>query len=362
MKLLKTVQIVLALFLVTLTASEKQRIAIVELDKKGITDLEGAAAELSIRNAFVNSAKYKVLDRENMDKVLIERTIASDGLYDKDRATDIGRVLNVHFIMVGTLMKFEGDFLMELRVIDVENSSVAGSSTGRCGSSGELLQLAEYLVNKVCMIDKNVTTPSPKDSSQIDNQKKTVIKNVVLKESEKIDVSESSKKEESFDASLAFKSEPEIMEEEKDSVVDTVLVKFREIGLSLADYDHYKSSKLSIPDWIKIRRKKSSTAALIGFCTGTSGFFYTGDYGTGMLITLSKALGVIGMISNRKKGGAKYWSFAGLTTVAIAADAVGSSIAADKRNEKLNVLLEKLPELGYESESGALSINLVRKF
>ncbi len=334
MKVLKTITIALTLFSLVLAVDEKPRIAIVGLETNGVSELEGAAAELSIRNAFVNSGKYKVLDRENMDKILIERTIASDGLYDKDKALDIGRVLNVHHIMVGTLMKFQGDYLMELRVIDVENSSVAASSTGKCTSSGELLQLSEYLVKKLCVDEKN----EHKDPS--------------------IDSLSAAKKSQS-DISEVYISKEETA---SDSLKDSLGLTFKDIGLSMAEYDNYSESKLSVREWIEKRRKNPGTAALIGFCTGTSGFFYTGDYGTGMLVTLSKALGVIGMISNRKEGGAKYWVFAGITTVAIAGDAVGSSVAAEKRNKKLDVLLEKLPSLGYQSGSKSLSLSYTKKF
>lgn len=330
MEALKTfLTLILFVFLSYSETEEKLRIAIVGLNKKGVSELEGEAAELSIRNAFVNSGKYEVLDRENMDKILIERTIASDGFYDKEKASDIGKVLNVHHIMVGTLMKFQGDFLMELRVINVENSSVAGSSTGKCSSSGELLQLSEYLVKKIC------------------NKKETVV-------------------DSEHNVVITKKPISTVVKIEKDTLstklVDSLKITFSELGLSIAEYDHYKESNLDIETWAKKRVKSPGAAALIGFCTGTSGFFYTGDYGTGMLVTLSKALGVIGMISNRKEGGVKYWVFAGVTTAAIAGDAIGSSVAAEKRNNKLNVLLERLPTLGYQSETGSVSLSYIKKF
>lgn len=324
MQIIKTALLGLVVY-VSLWASGNSRIAIVGLKQNGVTSLEGAAAELSIRNAFVNSGKYSVLDRENMDKVLIERTIASDGLYDKDKASDIGRVLNVHHIMVGTLMKFQGSYLMELRVIDVESSSVVGSSTGKCNSSGELLKLGEYLVKKIC------------------NEEDVEVKDVMPIKKHTISSEEKS-------ATVKVPKEASLS------------VDFKNAGLSLADYDNYKDSKMPITDWIASQRKSSMAASLIGFGTFTSGFFYTGDYGTGMLITLSKALGVIGMISNRKKGGVGYYVFAGITAAAITSDAVGVAVSVEKKNRRLDALIQNVPTLGYDSESKSLSLSYNRKF
>ena len=66
---------------------------------------EGVAEEL--RNAFVNSGKYVVVDRTLTEKIVEEWKIQAT-LTEKEKAIQVGRVFNVQYIVSGKLLAFGG--------------------------------------------------------------------------------------------------------------------------------------------------------------------------------------------------------------------------------------------------------------
>jgi curli biogenesis system outer membrane secretion channel CsgG len=107
-----------ALLIPTLAAAQgdaKVRIAIVDFDTEAIrgswgygwsyTNLERAAAD-NLAAELVKSGKFRVIERQQLDKVLAEQNLGDAGRVDPSTAARIGKVLGVQLIVVGSVTEF----------------------------------------------------------------------------------------------------------------------------------------------------------------------------------------------------------------------------------------------------------------
>ncbi len=107
-----------------------------------------------IREIFVNSNQYQVVDRNTINLVIEEQKFQLSDLVDEERTVKIGKLLGAQFIVTGNLAKIEELFTMSLRIIDVETGIIVSQVSGEIeGNLNELLKLTERLSNKIVGIE-----------------------------------------------------------------------------------------------------------------------------------------------------------------------------------------------------------------
>ncbi len=103
-----------------------------------------------IREIFVNSNQYQVIDRNTIDLVIEEQEFQLSDLVDAERTVKIGKLLGAQFIVTGNLTKIENLNTMSLRIIDVETGVIVSQVSGEIdGGLNELFSLTEMLGNKI---------------------------------------------------------------------------------------------------------------------------------------------------------------------------------------------------------------------
>ena len=327
--------LLLASLMVNASTTVKKRVALVSLTKTNVTALEVAATALSIRDVFVNSGKYDVLDRDNLATVLTEQEIGISSFSSKDSAVRVGEILNVNFIVVGTLMQFQGAYILELHLIDVATSAIIKSGTGKCTSSQNLLYLGSRVAEKIVMkkkVNKSKSVQLP--------AKPTVNKSTTPKQIKTV---------------VAV-----------DTLSDTVKCEtenlFQKVGLSDIDYNRFKLSGKTLQEWAEGYKREPGTAVAIGLATSSSGFFYTHDYGSAMLVSLVKVFGILGIVTNYEEGGSKFWGSIALYATTAGVDAVASSVSAGRKKQRLNNLIDAIPTLSVKPQEKKISLNIDRRF
>jgi curli biogenesis system outer membrane secretion channel CsgG len=116
---------VLAILFVTLTvtsgawAQEKKRMAVLDFDYGTVrtavqayfgTDQDvGKGISLLLEQKLVQDGKYRVIDRNSMDKVLKEQNFSNSDRADASTAAKIGRILGVSAIITGSITQFGRD-------------------------------------------------------------------------------------------------------------------------------------------------------------------------------------------------------------------------------------------------------------
>src|SRR4030042_976218 len=87
--------LILAMLPVLCYAQEKPRIAVLQLKAENAGHLEVSVMTHLIQNYFVNTHRYTVLERQDIDKILGEQSAAGMPIKTDAEAARFGKLLNV---------------------------------------------------------------------------------------------------------------------------------------------------------------------------------------------------------------------------------------------------------------------------
>ncbi|MBI4979148.1 MAG: hypothetical protein HZC28_16830 [Spirochaetes bacterium] len=113
--------------------------------KAGTTAPDAEVVEEMFRNGLVQSRKYDVLDRNNMKDVLKEQEFQQTGCTDTECAVKIGKILNMEYMMYGSIMKMGTSFLISVGMVNVETSKIENTAQEKFAT----MDLADKAVQKV---------------------------------------------------------------------------------------------------------------------------------------------------------------------------------------------------------------------
>jgi len=132
-----------------LNASEqnKMNIAISDFAGKNVSAADASIVADFMRTELVKSGKYNVVDKSNMDKILAEASFQQSGCTESDCAVQLGKILNVKKIIVGTLSKLEGIYYITTNFVDVQTGKIEGSETAKCKAADELMNTSYDLAD-----------------------------------------------------------------------------------------------------------------------------------------------------------------------------------------------------------------------
>ncbi len=116
------------------------------IDKKmGEIVTELLTAELS------NSPKIKLVERENLDKLLQELRLSLLGVTNPRLASKVGKMLNAQYMIIGAVADVGTDFVINARVVDVATSRIVGNAKVRLKQEDVIALSSKYLVVKTKM-------------------------------------------------------------------------------------------------------------------------------------------------------------------------------------------------------------------
>ena len=128
----------------------KRRIGVVEFENKsayGQGRLGGAASDILITE-LAKSGKFIVVERDKMDKIMAEQKLQAQGTIDAQTAVQIGKIMGLEAIVVGSVSQFgvkkEGsdylitqskqqvaDVTVDIRLIDTQSGQVLMADSGK---------------------------------------------------------------------------------------------------------------------------------------------------------------------------------------------------------------------------------------
>ncbi|OIN95760.1 hypothetical protein AUJ66_08320 [Candidatus Desantisbacteria bacterium CG1_02_38_46] len=138
---------------------EKMTAAVLDFEAgEGVS--KGTAMTLSdyLRTQLVNSGKFNLVNRENVESILKEQKFQMTGFTEKDVA-QAGKLLGVNKVFVGSLGKVGSTYLVNLKIVDVQSGRIERAETEECESENQLLAGVRNLVNKMIGLP---TQPIPK--------------------------------------------------------------------------------------------------------------------------------------------------------------------------------------------------------
>ena len=151
----------------SLFARDKITVAVLDFEGKNISQSSAEAVTDLLRTELFNTGHFKVIERQRIQKIIEEQKFQMMGFTDASQAVEIGRILNVQKIMIGTVTLLGNTHLINTRMVDVQTGLVIlAESVESQGGEDKLPQAITELAigisykvgleGKVIRIDKNV--------------------------------------------------------------------------------------------------------------------------------------------------------------------------------------------------------------
>lgn len=133
-------------------------IAVLDLKAVGVSDKTAKTVSSMLRTDMVNTGRFKVVERSQMDTILREQGFQKTGCTDQDCAIQLGKLMSAKKILIGEVITLGRSIIMNVRIIDVEKG------------------LSEYAARdkapSVDALDNTITRITKKLSERIEGRKK----------------------------------------------------------------------------------------------------------------------------------------------------------------------------------------------
>ena len=137
---------------VALTDFQKTKIAVLDFqligDKVETKELGAIISEWFI-TSLVQTGRFDVVERTNLQKVISEQKLATTGLIDEASASKLGKILGVKAIVTGSALNYMKILEINSRVINVENGAIIAAANVRSDKESDLRASIDHLTAKI---------------------------------------------------------------------------------------------------------------------------------------------------------------------------------------------------------------------
>jgi hypothetical protein len=123
-------------------AREKITVAVLDFEPKNIPQESAEAITDLLRTELFNTGRFMVVERQKIQKILEEQKFQMSGLTDTDKAAQLGRLLNVKKIMIGSVTRLGNTQILNTRILDVQSGLVELAEAVECKGGDEALPAA----------------------------------------------------------------------------------------------------------------------------------------------------------------------------------------------------------------------------
>ena len=128
---------------------KKMLIAVADLEGHNVSAMEAATIADFLRTELINSGAFVVLERSNMAKVLAEQRFQQTGCTTTECAVQMGKILNVEKMVVGSFSKLVSIYFINVRLVDVESGVSLVAESIECETERELYKKVKELTKGI---------------------------------------------------------------------------------------------------------------------------------------------------------------------------------------------------------------------
>jgi len=111
-------------------------------------DWLGAGIAETLTTELAASGKFRVIEKEQIDKVIGELKFELSGLVDPSTAQEIGNILGVEYVILGSYQKISDVYRIMARKVETKSGEVQTTTTVT-GPEAEIFDLQEKLAHKM---------------------------------------------------------------------------------------------------------------------------------------------------------------------------------------------------------------------
>ena len=131
-------------------------LGVLDLESVGCKESIGPAVSDVVREVLLNNGYYQVMDRSDMDKILLEQDFQHSGRCDDmECIVKVGKILAVTKMVVGKVAKLGNTYRITLRLVDVESAMVDKIASESCTCpEDQLFLVAETAAKRLLLPSK----------------------------------------------------------------------------------------------------------------------------------------------------------------------------------------------------------------
>ena len=96
-------------------------VAVLDFDGLGISQVESAVVTSRLRTEIVVVGAITIIERGAMEQILAEQDFQLSGCTSNECAVEVGRLLNVSFMLAGTIGKIGSLYTIDTRIVVYRN-------------------------------------------------------------------------------------------------------------------------------------------------------------------------------------------------------------------------------------------------
>ena len=101
--------------------------------------------------SLINSNRFKVIERAQLDKVLQEQALSQTGALETETAVVVGKIMGLDAVVVGSVSKLATVYEADARVLNVESGEAVTAANASAASANQLRSLAETLAGTLAV-------------------------------------------------------------------------------------------------------------------------------------------------------------------------------------------------------------------
>lgn len=125
------------------TPNKAAKVAVVDfiVYGKGLDADLGAMVSDWFIASFAKDARFEVIERGSLKKVLDEQELSMSGLVDEQTAAKVGKMLGVNAIITGAVSRVGNDIELVGRAVDVETAAIVAAESGKTDDLNKLREM-----------------------------------------------------------------------------------------------------------------------------------------------------------------------------------------------------------------------------
>lgn len=102
-----------------------------------------------ITTSLARTGRFKVVERERINKVMEEHKFARSGVTDSETVKQIGKMLNVDLIVFGTVFKTGDSNAIDAQLVDIESGEIVVADRVQGSREEEIPDMVDRLIEKI---------------------------------------------------------------------------------------------------------------------------------------------------------------------------------------------------------------------
>ncbi len=140
----------------TAAGDEKPRLAVMSFTSvDGSTESSNAGLTLFFETAIQDTGAYDVIEQSRVTDILKGQEYSHMDFTDSSTAVKIGKLLSANNIVLGASGKFEGEYFLNVKIIEVETGKILNAERTIASSLSELADSFDLLAKKLSGLESD---------------------------------------------------------------------------------------------------------------------------------------------------------------------------------------------------------------